>query len=74
MPLALLTASFLIAVTTPDTLWSFCPSIAAAYVLIVAFALTVVAHIAQGIYHRKWYTWVISMVRFIISRVLRRIE
>ncbi len=49
------------AVNTPDTLWSFCPNIDAAYALCVLFGLTLIAHIAQGILYRKAYTWVIVM-------------
>jgi hypothetical protein len=50
------------AVTTPDTLWNFCPSEGAAYAFIVLFGLACATHVFQGIYHRKAYTWVISMV------------
>ena len=44
-----------------DTLWSFCPSVAAAYAFAIFFGLTFIAHVAQGIYYRKVYTWVIAM-------------
>jgi hypothetical protein len=47
--------------TIPNTLWSFCPNEGADYAFIVFFGLTFIAHIAQGIYHRKVYSWVISM-------------
>ncbi|KAG7009355.1 hypothetical protein G7Y79_00003g012230 [Physcia stellaris] len=43
------------------TLWSFCPSIAAAYLFAILFGLTTVAHIAQAIIHRKLYCWVVCM-------------
>ncbi|KIW50746.1 hypothetical protein PV05_09534 [Exophiala xenobiotica] len=49
------------ATTDPNTLWTFCPSIGAAYTFTVLFGLLFAAHVAQGIYYRKWYTWVISM-------------
>ncbi|PQE27316.1 hypothetical protein CJF32_00000283 [Rutstroemia sp. NJR-2017a WRK4] len=47
------------AVTTPDTIWSFCPNLGADYLFIVLFALTTIAHIAQAITTRKGYCWVI---------------
>ncbi|CAF9929851.1 MAG: hypothetical protein HETSPECPRED_007472 [Heterodermia speciosa] len=50
------------AATAPeDPLWSFCPSVAAAYLYAILFGLITIAHIAQAIYHRKTYCWVISM-------------
>jgi hypothetical protein len=49
------------AVTAPDTLWSFCPNVGAAYAFAIFFGLTFIAHVAQGIYYRKAYTWVIAM-------------
>ncbi|KAK5461090.1 hypothetical protein LTS15_003153 [Exophiala xenobiotica] len=49
------------AITDPNTLWTFCPSIAAAYTFTIFFGLLFAAHVIQGIYYRKWYTWVISM-------------
>ncbi|EEA28511.1 hypothetical protein TMatcc_003159 [Talaromyces marneffei ATCC 18224] len=49
------------AVTTLKTYWSFCPSLGAAIAFLVFFFLTFVAHVTQGIYYRKAYTWVISM-------------
>ncbi|RAK77660.1 RTA1 domain-containing protein, partial [Aspergillus fijiensis CBS 313.89] len=49
------------ALTTPDTMWTFCPSIGAAYLFTVLFALTTLAHLAQTILHRKFYSWVIVM-------------
>lgn len=42
-------------------MWTFCPSIGAAYLLTVLFGLTTLAHIAQAILHRKLYCWVIAM-------------
>jgi uncharacterized membrane protein len=50
------------AFTTPGTYWSFCPSLGAAVAFLVFFFLTFVAHVAQGVFYRKAYTWVISMV------------
>ena len=47
--------------SAPGSLWSFCPNIGAAYAFAVFFGLTFIAHVAQGIYHRKAYTWVIAM-------------
>ena len=49
------------AVNTPDTLWSFCPNIGAAYAFAVLFGLTFVVHVIQGVYYKKAYTWVIAM-------------
>lgn len=49
------------AVTTPNTLWAFCPSTGAAYAFCIFFGLTLIAHISQGIYYKKGYTWVIAM-------------
>ncbi|KAJ5744179.1 hypothetical protein N7533_009049 [Penicillium manginii] len=42
-------------------MWSFCPSVAAAYVFTVLLGLTTLFHIAQAILHRKVYCWVIAM-------------
>ncbi|PWY73125.1 hypothetical protein BO94DRAFT_607609 [Aspergillus sclerotioniger CBS 115572] len=49
------------ALTTPNTMWDFCPSLAASYLFTILFALTTLAHIAQAILHRKSYCWVIAM-------------
>ncbi|RAL13893.1 RTA1 domain-containing protein [Aspergillus homomorphus CBS 101889] len=49
------------ALTTPDTMWNFCPSSGAAYLFTVLFALTTLAHISQAILYRKFYCWVIAM-------------
>ncbi|KAL6245747.1 hypothetical protein RBB50_006900 [Rhinocladiella similis] len=49
------------AVQTPNTLWNFCPSFGAACAFAVFFALAFAAHVAQGIYNRKIYTWVLCM-------------
>ncbi|EED22970.1 conserved hypothetical protein [Talaromyces stipitatus ATCC 10500] len=49
------------AITTPGTYWTFCPSLGAAIAFLVFFSLTFFVHIAQGVYYRKAYTWVISM-------------
>ena len=45
----------------PDTLWNFCPNVAASYLYAILFGLTFVAHIAQGIIFRKGYSWVVAM-------------
>ncbi|KAL1862604.1 hypothetical protein VTK73DRAFT_6731 [Phialemonium thermophilum] len=49
------------ALTTPDTMWNFCPSLAASILFLVLFALTTLAHLAQAVYHRRPYCWVIVM-------------
>jgi hypothetical protein len=49
------------AITAPDTLWSFCPNVGAAYAFAIFFGLTFIAHVVQGILYRKVYTWVIAM-------------
>ena len=49
------------AVTTPDTLWVFCPNFGAAYAFCIFFGLTFLSHVLQGVYHRKAYAWVIAM-------------
>ncbi|PYI08654.1 hypothetical protein BO78DRAFT_428014 [Aspergillus sclerotiicarbonarius CBS 121057] len=49
------------ALTTPNTMWDFCPSLPAAYLFTILFALTTLAHILQAILHRKPYCWVIVM-------------
>ncbi|KXL42809.1 hypothetical protein M433DRAFT_71194 [Acidomyces richmondensis BFW] len=36
-----------------------CPNIGAAYLYIVLFGLTAIAHVVQMFWHRKWYCWVI---------------
>ncbi|KAL5333718.1 RTA1 like protein-domain-containing protein [Aspergillus crustosus] len=48
------------ALTTPNTLWDFCPSLPASYLFVVLFGLTTLAHIVQAILHRKFYCWVIA--------------
>lgn len=42
-----------------NTTWNFCPSIAAAYLFAILFALTTAGHVVQAIIHRKGYSWVI---------------
>ncbi|RAK95525.1 RTA1 domain-containing protein [Aspergillus ibericus CBS 121593] len=49
------------ALTTPNTMWDFCPSLAAAYLFTILFALTTLLHTLQAILHRKPYCWVIVM-------------
>ena len=46
----------------PKSQWpSFCPNVGAAYFYAILFALTLGAHIAQAIIHRKGYSWVVAM-------------
>jgi hypothetical protein len=45
----------------PDSVWDFCPNKAASYLYAVLFSLTLIAHIAQAIIHRKGYSWVVIM-------------
>ncbi|KAI9650078.1 hypothetical protein NHQ30_000091 [Ciborinia camelliae] len=47
------------ALDTPQTLWSFCPNIGAAYLFAIIFGLTTVTHFVQAIIHRKAYCWVV---------------
>ncbi|ERS95305.1 hypothetical protein HMPREF1624_08183 [Sporothrix schenckii ATCC 58251] len=51
------------ALTTPDTMWSFCPNIGASIFFLVLFAIALVAHVGQAIYYKKFfnYCWVIVM-------------
>ncbi|MCJ1467018.1 hypothetical protein MMC07_005640 [Pseudocyphellaria aurata] len=42
-----------------NTQWNFCPSVGAAYLFAILFALTTCGHVAQAIIHRKGYSWVI---------------
>ncbi|OKL56095.1 hypothetical protein UA08_08788 [Talaromyces atroroseus] len=49
------------AISVPGTYWSFCPNVGAAGAFLAFFLLAFLVHVAQGIYHRKWYTWVIAM-------------
>jgi hypothetical protein len=49
------------ATTTPNTEWSFCPSIAPSILFIVLFALTFFIHVGQAVYYRKPYSWIIIM-------------
>ncbi|PWY79248.1 hypothetical protein BO70DRAFT_338439 [Aspergillus heteromorphus CBS 117.55] len=49
------------ALSTPNTMWDFCPSVAAAYLFTILFALTTLAHLAQAIIYRKPYCWVITV-------------
>ncbi|RFU27627.1 hypothetical protein B7463_g8702, partial [Scytalidium lignicola] len=44
---------------TPNTIWSFCASLPAAYVFLSFFSLTAVAHIIQAVLYKKAYCWVI---------------
>ncbi|KAG6994103.1 hypothetical protein G7Y79_00047g083290 [Physcia stellaris] len=43
------------------SVWNFCPNITAAYIFTVLFILTLIGHIAQGIIHKKGYSWVVAM-------------
>ncbi|KAF5878265.1 putative rta1 domain-containing protein [Botrytis fragariae] len=47
------------ALDTPNTKWSFCPNIGAAYLFTILFLLTTLVHLAQAIFHRKAYCWVV---------------
>ncbi|OAA59756.1 RTA-like protein [Niveomyces insectorum RCEF 264] len=49
------------ALTTPDTMWSFCPNLGASVFFLVLFAGTTIAHVVQAIRYRKLYCWVIIM-------------
>ncbi|KAI9826360.1 MAG: hypothetical protein M1832_000277 [Thelocarpon impressellum] len=49
------------ALDDPKSAWDFCPSVAAAYVLAVAFALSTVLHLYQAIRTRKPYCAVITL-------------
>ncbi|KAI9734080.1 MAG: hypothetical protein M1818_007018 [Claussenomyces sp. TS43310] len=44
-----------------DNSWSFCPSIAPAYIFVVSFGLTALVHIIQGFWYRKFYSFVVVM-------------
>ncbi|KAK5676673.1 hypothetical protein LTS10_010974 [Elasticomyces elasticus] len=44
----------------PDTVWPpSCPNIGASYLFAVLFALTLIGHVVQMIWTKKWYSWVI---------------
>ena len=45
----------------PNTNWNFCPNEAASYLYAILFGFTLIVHIAQGIIHRKGYSWVVAM-------------
>lgn len=47
------------ALADPDSLWSFCPSLPAAYLFAVLFGLITTIHIVQSIVHRKFYSIVV---------------
>lgn len=47
------------ALTTEDTLWTFCPSMAASILFFALFVGTTLAHIFQAIRYRKLYCWVV---------------
>lgn len=49
------------ALTTPDTMWSFCPNMGASVFFILVFAATTGIHIYQAYRYRKPYSWVIIM-------------
>ncbi|KAJ5107809.1 hypothetical protein N7456_004484 [Penicillium angulare] len=56
-------------------MWNFCPSVGAAYLFVVLFALTTIVHTAQAIIYRKLYCWVIvvsGLIQFVtyIFRIL----
>jgi hypothetical protein len=59
----------------PNSYWSFCPNIAAAYLYTILFGITMIAHFVQAILYKKPYCWVIVMSALLqtagyISRVL----
>jgi hypothetical protein len=59
----------------PNSFWSFCPNIAAAYLYTVLFGITMIAHLVQAILYKKPYCWVIVMSALLqtvgfISRIL----
>ena len=56
-----MTSDRCIPLTAPDSMWSFCPNLGATYAFCIFFGLTFLAHVTQGIIHRKGYTWVIAM-------------
>ncbi|KAH7412685.1 hypothetical protein BKA64DRAFT_770361 [Cadophora sp. MPI-SDFR-AT-0126] len=47
------------ALTTPSTLWDFCPSLPASYILLAAFTIATLAHAFQAIRYRKPYCWIL---------------
>lgn len=47
------------ALSTPDTLWTFCPSIAASGIFLALFVATTLTHLGQAIRYRKPYCWVV---------------
>ncbi|CAM1507661.1 Fc.00g073020.m01.CDS01 [Cosmosporella sp. VM-42] len=49
------------AITTPDTLWSFCPALAPSILFVFLFAVTLSAHVVQAIHYRKPYSCIIIM-------------
>ncbi|KAJ6008131.1 hypothetical protein N7540_012107 [Penicillium herquei] len=49
------------ALTAEDSMWSFCPKIGPAYLFLVLFLLTSIAHVWQAIIYRKVYCWVICL-------------
>ena len=49
------------ALSEPNSGWSFCPNVGAAYFYAILFGLTMVTHFFQAIYYRKGYCWVITM-------------
>ncbi|KAK3675355.1 hypothetical protein LTR78_004865 [Recurvomyces mirabilis] len=49
------------ALTADNTNWGFCPNLPAAYLFAILFGLTLIAHIVQMIWQRKWYCWVVCL-------------
>ena len=49
------------ALDDPDNVWSYCPSVPAAFILFVLFGLSALLHIYQAIKYRKGFAWVIIM-------------
>ncbi|CAK7243880.1 MAG: hypothetical protein STHCBS139747_005410 [Sporothrix thermara] len=52
------------ALTTPNTMWTFCPNLGASIFFLVLFASTTALHVLQATHYRKPYCWVIVMSTF----------
>ncbi|KAL1890735.1 hypothetical protein Sste5346_008060 [Sporothrix stenoceras] len=66
------------ALTTADTMWSFCPNMGASIFFLVLFAVVFAAHLFQAIYYKKFfnYCWVIVMSAFwqLLTYIFRSIS
>ena len=47
------------AITDPNSIWTFCPNVGAAYLFAALFGLITIAHVVQAIAYRKLYSLVI---------------